>query len=113
MNYITIPGLPRKNKKPECLVFVNPDRVKHAVMFFFDLDFEYFLSKDRSPHVCYKRQVMTYLLVKYTHMSRKEVRLLLQIKDASTIINSCRTIENYLAYDSRVKREIKSIIENF
>jgi chromosomal replication initiator protein len=113
MNYLVIPGIQKPEVKPKDLLFVHPERVKAAVMMHFDKPFEFFALKNRQQEISYPRQVLIYLLRKYTHLNCRQILQMVNKKDHTNILHACEAIRNYMDTDPRRKNEINSIVENF
>lgn len=113
MNYFAIPGVKKPNQKPKELLFVHPERIKAAVMMFYDKPWEFFWLRSRIFEDCYPRQVLIWLLKKYTNLRYRQILEMIGREGHCDVIYACRQVENYIATDPKIKNEIKSIVEIF
>ena len=113
MNYIAVPGIPRSRNKPKELLFIHPERVKAAVMMYYNKPEDFLKLKSRRREDCHPRQVCIWLLKKYTKLCYREILGMIGKDGHADVIHACRVIENTIYVDRRVKAEIDSIVENF
>lgn len=77
----------------------------------FGLSLEELATQKRDMAYCYPRQVAMYLLVKYTRNTLKHVGQMLGGRDHTTVIHSCKAIQNMMDTEASVFFEIKSMTQ--
>jgi chromosomal replication initiator protein len=115
LNYMTIPGVPKTT---------NRDRTRHINVYmpeiiistgckYFDISLETLQGACRKREIVMPRQVIMYMLVKYTDMTYLNIGSIF-CKDHTTVIHSKNTIKDLLCVDDVIRGyvdELKKQIE--
>lgn len=90
---------------------ITPHIIQEIVANYFGLNISELKSKKRSKNVVYPRQIAIFLTHKLTNHSLKEIGSCFNGKDHTTILHSCKKIENGIKEDTNIKLLIDNLIK--
>ncbi len=85
--------------------------IKQAVSEKFEVEIKLMESKTRKHEITLARQMAIYIAKQLTELSLKQIGASFGGRDHSTVLHSCRAIEDYLATDSSVKNAYQNIMK--
>ncbi|MDR2807327.1 MAG: chromosomal replication initiator protein DnaA [Puniceicoccales bacterium] len=85
------------------------DVIQQKVAEFYDLKTTDILGKRRSANIAMPRQIAMYLCRTLTTQSLVEIGLAFGGRDHSTVIHACKAIENMMAQDAVIKRNVEHL----
>ncbi|HSV42953.1 MAG TPA: chromosomal replication initiator protein DnaA [Candidatus Bathyarchaeia archaeon] len=89
---------------------VNINTIQKEVADFFHIQVGDLKSKKRSRNVIIPRQVCMYLVRKLTNLSFPEIGLSFGGKDHTTVLHSCKKMENELLTNEEIKKQIAFLL---
>jgi len=89
---------------------ITMDDIKKAVSNFYNIPIDVIESKSRKHEIALSRQMCMQISKKLTNLSLKSIGAHFGGRDHSTVLHSCRAIDNYLETDKFVKAEYEKIM---
>lgn len=89
---------------------ITMDDIKKAVSNFYNIPIDVIESKSRKHEIALSRQMCMQISKKLTNLSLKSIGAHFGGRDHSTVLHSCRAIDNYLETDKFVKAEYDKIM---
>jgi chromosomal replication initiator protein len=107
----TTEGLVRDILQEEAQNQITVDLIQRKVVDYFDLRLGDMTSKRRPNNIAFPRQIAMYLSRILTDLPLKEIGNEFGGRDHGTVIHACKTVENMMEQDSKVKRNIEYLIK--
>lgn len=89
---------------------ITMDDIKKAVSNFYNIPVDVIESKSRKHEIALSRQMCMQISKKLTNLSLKSIGAHFGGRDHSTVLHSCRAIDNYLETDKHVRSEYEKIM---
>lgn len=116
ISYFTYPIL---NKSPHSnavvvseMRFFDPDKVIKAVENRFRVSWAEIRSKRRTQRICYPREILYYILFKYTTMTAEAIGQMIGGRDHTSVLSGKKRLKDLMDNEPAVRHEVKEIIEN-
>lgn len=90
---------------------VTIDKIQRKVVDYFELRMADMSSKRRPNNIAFPRQIAMYLSRLLTNLPLKEIGKEFGGRDHGTVIHACKTVENIMEQDDKVKRNIEYLIK--
>lgn len=107
VNAYALPGL--KNNFKFKIEEKKVEDIFNVVLYYYGETRDDILRKCRKERLVHVRQVISFLIRRHTSVTLKGVADILGYKDHTTIVNSCRQIENAIDSNPRIRDDIKTI----
>ena len=94
---------------------ITPDLIIDTVSEFYNISIETIKSNSRKHEIALARQMAIYLIKEFTKLPLKAIGQEFGGRDHTTIMHSCRAIDDYLMFDKSVRKsydKIKSQLAN-
>lgn len=88
---------------------VTKELIRYVIEEYFDIPFETIKSKSRVFAIRYPRHLTAYFCNKHLTMTLEQIAKYVGVKDHTTVINSLKTIDDWLFSDEKVKKDVLSI----
>lgn len=88
---------------------ITVDEIKEKVGTYYNIKPEVMISKSRKQNIAMARQMAIYISRKYTNLSLKEIGTEFGGRDHSTVLHSCRAIQDYIDTDKKVQEEFENL----
>ena len=89
---------------------ITMDDIKKTVSNFYNISINTIESKSRKHEIALARQMCMQISKKLTNLSLKSIGAHFGGRDHSTVLHSCRAIDNYLETDKKVKSDYERIV---
>jgi len=89
---------------------IDIDFIKKTVSDYFKIDTALIVSKSRKQEIALARHMAIYFAKLLTPMSLKSIGNKFGNRDHSTVLHSCKTIDNYIETDPKVKSSYENIL---
>lgn len=99
-----------KDMVKETIKIISVEMIQKSVAAFYNLPLEDLKNKRRSRNILLPRQVAMYLTRKLTNSSLPEIGNAFGGKDHTTVLHSCRKIEEDVQKDVRFKQTIENLL---
>lgn len=90
---------------------ISVEKIQRKVVEYFDLRMADMTSKRRPSNIAFPRQIAMYLSRLLTNLPLKEIGQEFGGRDHGTVIHACKTVENIMEQDDKVKRSIEYLIK--
>ena len=90
---------------------ISVDKIQRKVVDYFELRMADMSSKRRPSNIAFPRQIAMYLSRLLTNLPLKEIGQEFGGRDHGTVIHACKTVENIMEQDDKVKRNIEYLIK--
>jgi chromosomal replication initiator protein len=88
---------------------ISIDEIKKTVCDFFELPYDKLLSKSRKREIVMVRQIAMYLSKNHTKYSTAQIGDQIGKKDHTTVIHSCKSIQNMIDTDKAFKKTMQDL----
>lgn len=89
---------------------ITMDDIKKTVSSFYNISIDSIESKSRKHEIALSRQLCMQIAKKLTNLSLKSIGAHFGGRDHSTVLHSCRAIDNYLETDKKVRADYEKIV---
>lgn len=89
---------------------ITMDDIKKTVSNYFNITIDGIESKSRKHEIALSRQLCMHIAKKLTNLSLKSIGAHFGGRDHSTVLHSCRAIDNYIETDKKVKSDYDKIV---
>jgi chromosomal replication initiator protein len=89
---------------------ITMEDIKKTVSNYYNITIEGIESKSRKHEIALSRQLCMHIAKKLTNLSLKSIGAHFGGRDHSTVLHSCRAIDNYLETDKKVKSDYDKIV---
>jgi len=89
---------------------ITMDDIKKTVSNYYNISIDAIESKSRKHEIALSRQMCMQISKKLTNLSLKSIGAHFGGRDHSTVLHSCRAIDNYLETDKKVKSDYDKIV---
>lgn len=90
---------------------ISVELIQRKVTDYFDLKIGDMTSKRRPSHIAFPRQIAMYLSRILTDLPLKMIGQAFGGRDHGTVIHACKTVENIMEQDDKVKRNVDYLIK--
>jgi chromosomal replication initiator protein len=88
---------------------ITVDFIKENVAVFFNIPLEHLKSKSRKRNLVIARQICMFIAKDMTEMSYKAIGQNFGDRDHSTVIYSCKTVQDLMVVDSKFKEDVTAV----
>lgn len=103
----TVEHLVRDILQEEAQNQITTEKIQRKVVEYYDLRMSDMVSKRRPTNIAFPRQVAMYLCRLLTNHPLKEIGEAFGGRDHGTVIHACRTVENVMEQDDRVRHSVE------
>jgi chromosomal replication initiator protein len=90
---------------------ISVEKIQRKVVEYYDLRMADMTSKRRPNNIAFPRQIAMYLSRLLTNLPLKEIGQEFGGRDHGTVIHACKTVENMMEQDDKVKRSVEYLIK--
>ncbi len=90
---------------------ISIEKIQRKVVDYFDLKIGDMTSRRRPNNIAFPRQIAMYLSRLLTNLPLKEIGQEFGGRDHGTVIHACKTVENIMEQDDKVKRNIEYLVK--